>query len=175
MWESVFVVWGWSHACTFVWKSGFFIILGFAARRRTSSAEPTDQQKPTKEKKEKEKNLCTQHPHSLILASITLRWRAQGCIIAAILRVIRVLTASEGGLISRCGRSGREEATARGMLGLTEALINYGLLPLVMHEKPTESSERSLNQGAYFKGNVATLYWQDAVSVGGVNDENGVQ
>lgn len=72
-----------------------------------------------------------------------------------------------GGLISRCGRSGREGVTARGMLGLTEAVINYGLLPLVMHEKPTESSERSLDQGAYFKGNLATFYWQDAVSAGG--------
>lgn len=69
-----------------------------------------------------------------------------------------------GRLISRCGRSGQEEVTARGMLGLTKAVINYGLLPLVMHEKPTESSKRSLNQGAYFKGNLATFYWQDAVS-----------
>lgn len=48
-----------------------------------------------------------------------------------------------GGLISRCGRSGQEEVTAQGMPGLAEAVINYGILPLVMHEKPTESSKRS--------------------------------
>lgn len=42
--------------------------------------------------------------------------------------------------------------------GLTEGVINDALLPLVMHEKPTESSKDILNtQLLIFRRNVSTL------------------
>lgn len=49
----------------------------------------------------------------------------------------------EGSLISRCGWSTQGRTMAA--QGLTEGVINYGLLPVVMREKPTESSKDTFN------------------------------
>lgn len=143
----------WSCECTFFCKCRF-LNSGLHCTQTNQLCRAYRLAKTYQKKERKEKNLHTHtHTYSLILASITLQWRAQGCIIAAIPQVIRVLTASQG-VLSPAVVGGQEGVTAPGMLGLTEAVINYGLLPLVMDEKPTDSSKRSLNQGAHIKGNL---------------------
>lgn len=68
---------------------------------------------------------CTEHESCLIackkeprviLASITLRWRAESCIITGIPQVLWVLTAWEGVSSPAVDVSRQEEATARGLL-----------------------------------------------------------
>lgn len=166
MWESVFVVRDDLMNALF---SGFFQF--WASRHTDIPALPSLQTRknlPKKRKKRKKKTTHTNTPpfshFSLYYPPMESAELHNRCDPAG----HSGLDSLGGGLISRCGRSRQEEVTAQGMLGLTEAVINYGLLPLVMHEKPTESTKRSLNQGAYFKGNLATFYWQDAVSVGGL-------
>lgn len=77
----------------------------------------------------------------VVWASISLRLRAKSCIIMRRLRVLWVLTASEGGSSPAVEVSRQEDVNARGALWLTGRVIKYGLLPQVMHEKPTEGSE----------------------------------
>lgn len=53
------------------------------------------------------------------------------------------LRSLEGSLISRCG--GSTQGRTMVAQGLTERVINYGLLPVVMCEKSTESSKDTFN------------------------------
>lgn len=157
----------WSHECTFFLKSGFLYSgLHCTQTNQLCRAYRLAKTYQKKERKEKKSTHTTPpFPHFSLhyppMESTELHNHRDPAGHSG-------LDSLGGGLISHCGRSGREEVIAWGMLGLTEAVINYGLSPLVMHEKPTESTKRSLNKGAYFKGNLATFYWQDVVSVGGL-------
>lgn len=52
--------------------------------------------------------------------------------------------------------------------GLTEGVINYGLLPVAMREKPTESSKDTFNTKVLIlRENVAhSQYWRSLMELG---------